>query len=66
MITINKKFVVDEHGNPKEVIILWEDFKKIEEILGLELDSDAIDNLRQARNDRETGNMNAYVDLDSI
>ena len=66
MITINKKFVVDEHGNPKEVIILWEDFKKIEEILGLELDSDAIDNLKQARNDRETGNMNAYVDLDSI
>ena len=29
MLTINKKFVVDEHGNPKEVIILWEDFRKI-------------------------------------
>ncbi|MDL1973432.1 MAG: hypothetical protein LWX55_01320 [Deltaproteobacteria bacterium] len=66
MLIINKKFVVDEHGNPKEVIILWEDFKKIEEMLGLDLDSDAVDNLRQASKDRESGNMNAYVDLDSI
>jgi len=66
MITINKKFVVDEHGNPKEVIILWEDFKKIEEMLGLDLDSNAIDNLKQARKDREAGNKSAYVELDSI
>ena len=66
MITINKKFVVDEHGNPKEVIILGEDFKKIEEMLGLDLDSNAIDNLIQARKDREAGNKSAYVELDSI
>ena len=66
MITINKKFVVDEHGNPKEVIILWEDFKKIEEMLGLDLDSNAIDNLKQARKDRKAGNKSAYVELDSI
>jgi hypothetical protein len=66
MITINKKFVVDEKGNPKEVIILWEDFKKIEKMLGLDLDSNTIDNLKQARKDREAGNKNAYVELDSI
>ena len=63
---INKKFIVDEQGNPKEVIILFEDFKKIEELLGLDLDEEAIGDLQTARRDRETGNMNAYVDLDSI
>lgn len=56
MLTINKKFVVDEHGNPKEVIILWEDFRKIEEMLGLDLDSDTIDDLRQARRNRDSAN----------
>ena len=48
------------------MIILWEDFKKIEEMLGLDLDSNAIDNLKQARKDREAGNKSAYVELDSI
>jgi hypothetical protein len=63
---INKKYIVDEHGNPKEVIILLEDFKKIEELLGLDLDDDVINQLRNARSDRESGNKDAYVDLDSI
>jgi len=66
MITINKKFVVDEQGNPKEVIILFEDFKKIEELLGLDLDENAIKDLQEARKDREGGNINTYMDLDSI
>ncbi len=35
---INKKYIVDEQGNPKEVIIPVEDFKKIEELLGWDLD----------------------------
>ena len=34
---INKKHIVDERGNPKEVVILLEDFRKIEELLGLAL-----------------------------
>ena len=63
---INKKYIVDEHGNPKEVIILLEDFKKIEELLGLDLDDDVINQLRNARSDRESGNKDAYVNLDSI
>ncbi|MBW1893518.1 MAG: hypothetical protein JRI91_07475 [Deltaproteobacteria bacterium] len=65
-MTINKKFVVDEQGNPKEVIILFEDFKKIEELLGLDLDENAIKDLQEARKDREGGNINTYMDLDSI
>lgn len=63
---INKKYIVDEHGNPKEVILLLEDFRKIEELLGLDLDDEATNQLRKARRDRESGNKDAYVDLDSI
>ena len=63
---INRRFIVDEHGNPKEVVIRMEDFRKIEELLGLDLDDEAVNQLRKARSDRESGNKDAYVDLDSI
>jgi regulator of PEP synthase PpsR (kinase-PPPase family) len=63
---INKRYIVDEHGNPKEVVILLEDYRKIEELLGLDLDDEAVKQLREARKDRESGNKDAYVDLDSI
>ena len=63
---INKKYIVDKHGNPKEVVILLKDFEKIEELLGLDLDNEAVRELRDARNDRESGNSAAYIDLDSI
>jgi len=63
---INRRYIVDEHGNPKEVVILMEDFRKIEELLGLDLDDEAVNQLRKARSDRESGNKDAYVDLDSI
>ncbi len=63
---INKRYIVDELGNPKEVVIPMEDFLKIEELLGLDLDEEAVSQLRQARRDRESENEDAYVDLDSI
>lgn len=63
---INRRYIVDEHGNPKEVVIRMEDFRKIEELLGLDLDDEAVNQLRKARSDRESGNKDAYVDLDSI
>lgn len=63
---INKKYIVDEQGNPKEVIIPFDDFKKMEELLGWDLDEEAVQQLREAREDRERGNKAAYKDLDSI
>ena len=63
---INKRYIVDEQGNPKEVIIPVEDFRKIEELLGWDLDDKAVKQLREARRDREKGNKEAYVALDSI
>jgi len=65
-MNINKKFIVDEKGNPKEVIILFEDFKKIEEILGLDLDAAAIRELEDARKDRNEKKQGAYKELPSI
>ena len=59
---INKKHIVDEHGNPKEVIISVEDFREIEERLGWDLDEEAVQQLREARRDRERGNKEAYVE----
>jgi len=66
MITISKKFIVDEQGRPKEVIIPWEQFQQISEMLGLDLDENAMNDLRQAQRDRAAKNQEAYVDLDSI
>ena len=63
---INKKYIVDEQGNRREVIIPVEDFRKIEELLGWDLDEEAVQQLRKAREDRESGNKAAYIDLDSI
>jgi len=53
---INKKHIVDERGNPKEVVILLEGYRKIEELLGLGLDDEAVKQLRKARKVRESGN----------
>ena len=63
---INKKYIVDEQGNPKEVIIPFDDFRKIEELLGWDLDEEAVHQLREAKRDRERGNKEAYLELDSI
>ncbi len=65
-MNINKKYIVDEHGDPKEVILPLEDFRKIEELLGLDLDDKELSQLREARRHRESGDKAAYVELDSI
>jgi len=66
MRRIPRKLVVDEHGNPVEVIIPWEAFQDLEEALGLDLDDTAIDDLRQARRDREAPHADAFLDLDAV
>lgn len=63
---IHRKLVVDDKGMPTEVIIPWKEYQLIEELLGLDLDTDAYDDLKKARQDREAKNNSAFVDLDSI
>lgn len=66
MLTVHKKIVLDKKGKPTEVILPWLEFKKMEELLGLDLDNTAIEDLKQAKKDRESGRKGAYVDLNSI
>jgi PHD/YefM family antitoxin component YafN of YafNO toxin-antitoxin module len=66
MIAIQKKLVIDEQGQPQEVIISWQQYQVISEMLGLDLDKEAIEDLRQARQDRATRNRDAYVRLDAL
>jgi hypothetical protein len=63
---ISKRYITDKRGKPKEVVLLLKDFKKIEELLGLDLDEKTVRQLHAARKDREQGNKKAYVGLDSI
>jgi len=66
MIAIHKKIVVDEKGDPKEVIIPWEEFRQLEEALGLDLDTEEVAQLREADTDMRSGNREAFVSLDDL
>jgi len=66
MIGIHKKIVLDENNNPSEVIIPWDEFQEIEEILGLDLDKRAMNELREARRDRKSGKVDQYIPLDEL
>jgi hypothetical protein len=62
-INISKCYIVDENGIPWEVVIPMADYKKIEELLGLDLGDEAEKQLREAKQDRESGNKDAYLNL---
>lgn len=66
MLKIHRKLVIDDRGRPQEVILPWEEYRQIEEVLGLDLDDDAKADLERAAKDREAGTPGAYVDLDSL
>ncbi len=65
MLSIQKKLVVDERGQPQEVIISWEQYLQIIEMLGLDLDDAAIADLREAQQDRIAEKRDAYVALNA-
>ncbi|MCB0149247.1 MAG: hypothetical protein KDE01_16550, partial [Caldilineaceae bacterium] len=60
MLSIQKKLVVHERGQPQEVIISWEQYLQIIEMLGLDLDDAAIADLREAQQDRIAEKRDAY------
>ena len=49
-----------------EVIIPWNKYNEIEELLGLDLDKSAIEVLKQAQIDRTSKKKDAYLELDTI
>jgi hypothetical protein len=65
-MNINKRYIVDEEGNPKEVVIPLDDYRKMEVLLGWDLDDRTVKQLREAKKDRAKRKKKAYVDLVSI
>ena len=66
MIAIQKKIVIDENGAPLEVIISWAQFCELSEALGLDLDEEAVADLRETKRDLESGNHAAFVPLSDL
>ncbi len=66
MSAIPKKIVVDEKGNPTEVIIPWALFCEWMEELGLDLDEEAVADLRTAREDWQKGDTAAFKPLSEL
>jgi len=66
MNVIRKKIVVDEQGNPREVIISWAQFQEMSEALGLDLDEKAKRDLRAARRDLNRGKACAFKPLSAL
>jgi PHD/YefM family antitoxin component YafN of YafNO toxin-antitoxin module len=54
-MNINKRYIVDEEGNRKEVVIPLDDYRKMEELLGWDLDDKTVKQLREAKKDRARG-----------
>jgi hypothetical protein len=63
VIAIQKKIVVDEHGDPVEVIVPWAAFCEIAEAFGWDLDEKAKADLREARADLEAKREDAFIPL---
>lgn len=66
MLQIQKEYIVDEAGNPSKVIISLADFRLLEEMLGFDLEEEAVEALQTARRDRENGNTESYLSLDDL
>ncbi len=62
---IQKRIVVDKAGNPVEVIIPFETFKEIEEMLGFDLEPEVKIHLKKAKLEREN-KVASYINLDEI
>lgn len=58
---INKKMVIDSNGKPSEVIISYEDYQKIEEMLGLDLTDKEKMSIDKAKKHREKGDYSVYT-----
>ena len=66
MNAIHPKIFVDEKGNPKEVLISWEEYQELVETLGFDLDEESQKDLIEAKKDLEAGKWDAFVDIDEL
>ncbi|HEV7402772.1 MAG TPA: hypothetical protein VGO11_07605 [Chthoniobacteraceae bacterium] len=66
MTALHQKIVYDEHGQPLEVIIPWAQFCELSEALGLDLDAEAIADLRETKLAWDGGDRTDFVPLSDL
>ena len=66
MNAIQKKIVIDEHGEPQEVIIPWAQFCELSEALGLDLAETEQAQLREALEDSRARRREAFTPLEEL
>lgn len=66
MLNIHKEYIVDDNGNPTKVILPLADYQLIEEMLGLDLDAQAISDLKAAKKSRNKDWKDDFVNLDDL
>ena len=66
METLHPKIVFDQQGQPTEVVISWQEYQNLVETLGLDLESEVKRQLYQARQEREGGQTDVYIDLEQL
>ena len=64
--SIDKKIVVNEAGEPVEVIIPYDQYLDFVESFGLDMTPGEQDELREARTDIVRKNKEAFVSLDEV
>ena len=64
--TIRKKFVVDENGDPIEVVIPYAQFLEWVETYGLDFSEQERAELKAAIADSQAGNREAFESLESV
>jgi hypothetical protein len=63
MIKVHKKVVTDETGKPTEVILPIEEYREIEEILGLDLSEADQQSIKAAQESRRKGRLTDFHPL---
>ena len=66
MSPVLRKIVVNDQGEPLEVIIPWESFCEIAEAFGWDLDAEAIEDLRATRREMENSHKDTFIPLSSL
>ncbi|MEM7699626.1 MAG: hypothetical protein AAF236_14610 [Verrucomicrobiota bacterium] len=65
-MTINRRIVLDENGDPSEVLIPYDQFQELSERYGWDLDDVEEGELREAIADSKAGNREAFVPASDV
>ena len=65
-MTITHQTVIGDNGKPSAVIIPWDVFQKVREMLEGEATPEEAEAMNEAESDRLNGNIDAFTDLEDL